>query len=144
MIKLTKKIGIISRCIMQYRNKAQKDLGINGCQNVYFYTLNRKAGITQEELSKDLHLNKSNVTRNIQALSECGYINVISDDMDKRVNRVYLSEKGKEVFPLIKESTRVLKEKLLEGFTEKEIEVLDELLNRLAGNAERMCDNENI
>lgn len=144
MIKLTKMIGIIERCIIQKRTKEQKDIYVSSCQNPYFYILNRKGGLTQEELSKDLHINKSNVTRNIQSLSDNGYVKVLRDEKDKRVNRVYLDEKGKEVFPIIKASTKKCNELLLDGFTEEEVKELDKLLSKLVINAERMCNDENI
>lgn len=144
MVKLAKMIGIIERCIIQYRNKDQKELNINGCLNPYFYVLSKKSGVTQDELSKDLHINKSNITRGIQFLKEYGYVDVRVDESDKRVNRVYLNEQGKLVFQLIKEKTKKCNEKLLEGFSKEEIEQFDSLLSKLVANAERMCEYENI
>lgn len=144
MIKLIKLLGIIERCNVQFRTKKFKDLEINGCHNPYFFVLNKKEGLTQDELAKDLHLNKSNVTRAIQSLNEKGYVNVKTDENDKRVNRVYLSSLGKEKFPVIKNIILENKKRLLDGFNDEEIYELERLLNKLVINAERMCEDENI
>lgn len=144
MIKLVKMLGIIGRCNVQFRTKKFKELEINGCHNPYFFVLNRKGGMTQDELAKELHLNKSNVTRNIQSLSEKGYVIVKNDENDKRINRVYLSPLGEEKFPYIKKIVSENREKLLVGFTEEETIELERLLNKLVVNAERMCENEDV
>lgn len=144
MIKLTKQIGIIERCILLYRNKIQNDFGISGCHYVYFFVLNRRSGITQDELAKDLHINKSNVTRSIKTLKDLGYVDVVNDCNDKRINRLYLTSKGKNVFPVIKDVTNKCNDSLLANFSEDEINMLESLIEKLVTNAERMCQNENI
>ena len=58
-------ISITYRCAMRFREKELEDTGLAGCQTPYLTALCRRPGITQEELSRELNVNKSSVTRQL-------------------------------------------------------------------------------
>lgn len=142
MIKLTKLIGIIERCSLQYRNAEFKEIGLCGAHHKYIFYLCRKPGLSQEQLAKDIYVNKSNVARSIKMLEEGGFVYVKVDEDDKRVNRVYPTDKAYEVLPLIKEKIASWNETLLSGLTEEEVESLGKMLYSVAKNAVEQIEED--
>lgn len=59
-------------------------------------------GITQDEIVNDLGIDKGAVTRIIKSLIDKGLIEKNRDKVDKRCNRVFLTEKGKQAIEPIK------------------------------------------
>ena len=144
MIKLQKMLGVIDRCSIKYKNSAFSDLGLSGCNYVYVFVLNRLGECSLDELAKEVHLNKSNVTREVQSLEESGFVIVKTDNVDKRYKKVCLTTKAKEVIPLIIQRIKKWNEVLLEGFTIEEKEVLNDMLVRIMANAIRNDEYEDI
>ena len=138
MIKLIKLLGIIERCNVQFRTKKFKDLEINGCHNPYFFVLNKKEGLTQDKLAKDLHLNKSNVTRAIQSLNEKGYVNVKNDENDKRKKRVYLTEQAKLMGAKYQQKEIEFLKHLYEGVSDEEVDNAYSIISKIEDNLKRM------
>lgn len=142
MINISKYSGILERCSSSYKNIAFKELGICSAHPVYFFFLARNGGVTQEELSKRLVVNKSNVTRNLQFLEENGFIYRVSDENDKRINRIYLSEKGENILPKIREKMKVFNENVCLNLNEEEVIMLNTLFEKIAKNAVNFVRNE--
>jgi DNA-binding MarR family transcriptional regulator len=54
-------------------------------------------GITQRDLAEELHIARPTVTRMLQGLERAGLVERRSDERDKRLTRVYLTERGREL-----------------------------------------------
>ena len=80
------------------------DLNIKSGQHEFFYVISKNQGISQKELSKFLYVGKSTTAKAVKNLMENDYITRLQDENDHRVYRLYLTENGKEVLPII-EST---------------------------------------
>ena len=57
------------------RNDALADTGLKGSQYAYILTLCRRPGISQEQLSRHIYINKSNVTRHLAQLEKTALLN---------------------------------------------------------------------
>ena len=90
-------ISITYRCAMRFREKELADTGLSGCQTPYLTALCRRPGVTQEELARELNVNKSSVARQLAVLEEGGYVRRESAPGDKRSLMVYPTEKTQEV-----------------------------------------------
>lgn len=134
-MKLNKMIGIIERCAMDYKNQRLQELGLSSCNYVYIISICKNPGISQEELVKKIFVNKSNVTRNLKSLESNGYIYKEVDTKDKRINKIYPTEKAINVLPKLREVLREWKGVLLSDLSEEEQEVLEVLLEKLVNNA---------
>lgn len=135
MPNISKYCSIFERCSLMYKNNNLNEYGICGAHVIYFFFLNRNPGATQEEISKNLFLNKSNVARSLQYLEQNDFIYREIDKDDKRINHVYLTEKGISLVPIIREKISEFNKIVSNGFTEEELTKLDEMLYRLASNA---------
>lgn len=134
-MKLNKMIGIIERCAMDYKNQRLQELGLSSCNYVYIISICKNPGISQEELVKKIFVNKSNVTRNLKSLESNGYIYKEVDTKDKRINKIYPTEKSVNVLPKLREVLKEWKGVLLSDLSEEEQEVLEVLLEKLVNNA---------
>ena len=143
MIKLTKLIGIIERCSLQYRTDQFKEFGLCGAHHKYIFYVCRRPGMSQDQLAKDIHLNKSNVARSIKALEDGGFVEVRLDEADRRINRIYPTEKAYDILPFIRNKIKTWNEILLTGLTDEQKEELDKMLHIISENAIAGIEEEN-
>lgn len=89
-------ISILHRQAQIYINYALKEFDITSAEYAFLLCLYRQEGITQDELSTYLYINKSATARAIKSLEKKGYVIKDRDLIDKRCNRIYLTDKAKE------------------------------------------------
>ncbi len=138
-----RQISITYRCAMQYRERELADTGLGGCQTPYLTALYRRPGLTQEELAQELDVNKSSVTRQLAMLEDKGYVYRMSDEQDRRVLRVYPSEKALALRERLYQVLGNWSNFLTQDFTDEERERLAELMNRVAARAESYVQGVN-
>ena len=132
---MLRKISIIDKSAIKYRNEKFIPLGIGGSDHPYILCVNRFPGISQDEITDRVVVNKSNTTRTLARLEEDGYIERVINQDDKRVYNVHLTEKGKNIIPKIQEINISLEEYLFEDFTFEEKEQFENLLNKVYNKA---------
>lgn len=88
-------ISILHRQSQIYITNALKEFNITSSEYAFLLSLYRKDGVTQDELSNYLYIDKSATARAIKSLEEKGYVIRNKDNVDKRCNRVFISEKAK-------------------------------------------------
>ena len=103
MNSITKAMHDIARCQMRHRSNYMEQFGLKGCHANYIMTLCEEPGISQEQLTKRLYANKSNIARQISVLEENGYVYRENDTADKRILHVYPTQKALDLLPLIRE-----------------------------------------
>lgn len=96
--------------------------------------LAQKDGITQLDLAKITHLKAPTVSVTLQKMEKDGIVTRRPDKDDLRAMRVYITDKGKEINRNI--ILRILKEEkdIMQGITEKEAEILLEILFKMRNN----------
>lgn len=134
----TKSIAIIARCATLYRDNKLTDCGLNGVQAPYIPLIAQNPGITQDQIAQNLHVNRSNVTRQLALLEENGFITRKRSEVDRRAVEVYPTDKALEVLPYVRESFRNWREELTLNLTDRQIETLEELLDLVAQRAEEI------
>ena len=131
-----RQISVTYRCAMRYRERELADTGLAGCQTPYLMALYRHEGLTQEELARELNVNKSSVTRQLAALEEKGYIRREADPADRRSLLVYPTDKANGLRERMRRVLRDWSDYLTADFTEEERETLSRLMGRVAERAE--------
>lgn len=142
MTRFMKRLGEVWRCAGLYRMKEYEPLGIGMYQDAYLINICEKPGMTQEEISERIYVHKSNVARQLSVLEERGYVRRETDAEDRRIQRVYPTEKAYEVLPQIRAVHRAWNERVLAGMSEQEREAVSRLAERLAENAKRVLSEE--
>lgn len=142
MIPINKTISIIERSNILYRNEVFKEYGLKGYQANYLLEINHHPGISQEELTKTMHIDKSNVARGLMHLSEMGYITRVQDSNDLRLLLLFPTEKGSELTKIISSIFKNQRNHLLQDFDENEINSLMSYLDKLKIRAEELLEIE--
>ena len=132
---IMRSIGQTERAYVLFRNTRLEQYGLTDYQGLYLRSVCVHPGITQEELAAKLVFNKSSVSRQLAALEKEGLILRRRCDKDKRSIRVYPTEKGEALFPLIRETAREFFEAISGELTEEEKELLDTLCEKLCRGA---------
>ena len=135
---LTKSIMIISRCTALYRDKYLSEYGLSGYQAPYLPAVCNHPGITQDQIAQELHVNRSSVTRQLTLLEENGYITRKRRETDRRAVEVYPTEKGLAILPTVRESFHSWWQKLTDGLSAEQLELLETLLDTLSRKAEEI------
>lgn len=127
-------IDIISRHTNFYLNKRLDKYNLNKGESKFLIQLYLKEGICQEDLVNILKTDKHEVAKGVKKLVNEGFITKEKDKDDRRINRLYLSEKSKnikdEIISMLKDTSNILSK----GFTAEEKELLYDFLIRMAEN----------
>lgn len=73
------------------------EIGLHVGQEMFFVSLLHDEGMNQSEIAERLHVQRATVTNMLRRLEQTGLIERRGDIHDKRVLRVYLTEKGREL-----------------------------------------------
>ena len=90
-------ISVLYRQFQIYINNNTKDLQISSSEYIFLMEMYKNDNMSQEQLSKNLIIDKSATARAIKSLEEKEYIIRKKDDNDKRTNRIKLTKKGIEI-----------------------------------------------
>ena len=135
MSQILRYVQQISRCGRQYRSDALEPLGLKACHGRYLQEICRNPGICQEQLTETVLVNKSNVARQVAALEEGGFLERRGCGKDKRVLRLYPTEKALALMPQINAILDSWDQRLLQDLSQQEQQVLEALLQRIRNRA---------
>ncbi len=133
MPTLMKSMNIISRAQSQYRTKKLSDLP--GCHHTLVLAICREPGRSQDELARDICLNKSTVARSLDRLEEQGYVIRHSSKSDKRRTLVEPTEKMLSLLPEVRRVTEEWNSLISEDIPKEELEVFRSVLERMERSA---------
>ena len=138
-----KTLSHISKKMHMYLNKNLEKYGISKGQIHFLLLLYKKGnGLTQEQISKLLDIDKANTTRALKKLIENGYVEKRRDEKDKRIFRVYLTQKSLQLKPKIKEVLIELEKKLTIGISQKELEQALSTLKKVDKNLLKLQEGD--
>jgi DNA-binding MarR family transcriptional regulator len=127
----------VLRLMHQYGSmnfKKVRELGVHPGQIPVLVLLHKREGISLREIADQLHIKPPTVTVTIQRLEKAGMVYKRPDEKDQRINRIYLTQKGKN---LKEDMRRVMddnRQMLIRGFSQEEQAVLKEFLHRMVEN----------
>ncbi len=132
---IMKSLNIISRCQATYRSEKLKADGICACHHAFILNISKTPGRSQEELTREICLNKSTVARTLNHLENYGYITRTPNPDDKRQFLVYPTEKMLGILPEVRMIAVEWNECISEGISEDELEIFHSVLNRMESKA---------
>ena len=91
-------------------------------------------GISQKEISEYCLKDKTSVTKIIDTLEKKNLVVRVPDQLDHRIKRVVLSNKGKKLFLEVIPVMELTRNQLREGITEKEVQLLRSVLSKIYKN----------
>lgn len=128
-------VSIMYRYGQSYINKELKEYNLGSGQFTFLINLYKKDGISQEEIADNLNIDKGTTARAIGKLEEEGYVRREKDLKDKRTNKVFLTDKAREVEPKIYKILCEWNSIISNGLSEEEMQISISLLQKMCSNA---------
>ena len=126
----------IQKLLFAKSNELFEKVNLHPGQPPLLFILHNHEGITQKELAEKLNVTPPTVAVMIRRMEKYELIEKKHDKNDRRIYRVYLSKKGRE---MIKELHKIFKELeivVFENFDNEEKETLRNFLNKVVSNIE--------
>lgn len=129
----------IEQAIKEYRKVSQKNIAkivsdITVDQCLLLIILNENADYSQKEIAELLFKDNASITRIIELMVKKNYLSRKAHESDRRKFNLEITKKGKETIELLSPIIRTNRETALNGLTLKEIDLLDQILNKIITN----------
>ncbi|GED04066.1 MarR family winged helix-turn-helix transcriptional regulator [Bacillus atrophaeus] len=136
MKEILREIGMIARALDSISNIEFKEYNLTKGQYLYLVRICENPGIIQEKLAEMIKVDRTTAARAIKKLEMNGFIEKMDDEHNKKIKKLFPTEKGKDVFPVIKRENDHSNSVALAGFSEGEAETILHLLQRIRKNIE--------
>jgi len=128
---LLQSIGVLYRTYLSYANEFLVDTDVSFSESVVISNIGFAEGISQEEISLMLYIDRAAIARNVKSLEKKGYIKTIRASSDKRIKELYLTDQGHKMYDLIEKKNKERLDHLFEDLTVDEIEAFKATLNKI-------------
>ena len=125
----------VARCWRKFFNERLKDTEITQARwSTMTYLQLGGEGLTQRELADLMTIENPTLVRLLDRLEEQGLIERRFCKRDRRTRQVYLTNAGKRFISETKERSNVLRNEMLKGVNEKELEITLRVCARIIEN----------
>lgn len=124
----------ISRCYAGRCFQQIAEMEIHPSQMPFIMILSRRDGCSQKEMAEYLDIKPPTVNVSIQRLEKSGIVCRRKDELDQRIMRVYLTEKGKETVNKIMRKAEEMEKIMFQDFSETELCLLRRFFEQMLNN----------
>jgi MarR family transcriptional regulator for hemolysin len=126
------------RSARQIINENLRSLDLSSAEgNILLHMLTQGQELRQEQLVEQLDISKPAVSRALDSLETKGFITRQQDPDDRRVHRVRLTDRAREIGPTVEQAYNQLYALALQGISQEEFEIFIELFGRMSENFTR-------
>ncbi|MEK5059218.1 MarR family transcriptional regulator [Paenibacillus sp. FSL H7-0326] len=137
MTEILREIGMIARALDSISNIEFKEYDLTKGQYLYLVRICEKPGIIQEKLAEMIKVDRTTAARAVKKLEMSGFIEKKEDKHNKKIKKLFSTEKGMTTYPFIKEENDYSERVALEGFSDIETENMLHFLKRIRSNIEK-------
>ncbi|MEW9110055.1 MarR family winged helix-turn-helix transcriptional regulator [Cytobacillus gottheilii] len=137
MKEVLREIGMIARALDSISNIEFKEYDLTKGQYLYLVRICENPGTIQEKIVEMIKVDRTTASRAIKKLEMNGFIEKRDDPHNKKIKKLFPTEKGKSVYPFIKRENDYSNTVALSGFSETEAETIFNLLQRVRKNIEK-------
>ena len=134
MAEILRDIGMIARALDSIRNIAFKEVDLTRGQYLYLVRICENPGIIQEKLAEMIKVDRTTTARAIKRLEEKGMVQSAADQTNKKIKKLYPTDKGKKIYPFIIREHHYSNQVALKGLTSEEVEQLQRMLKKVRQN----------
>ncbi|MDO8312041.1 MAG: MarR family transcriptional regulator [Sideroxyarcus sp.] len=124
----------VSRLRRSAFDRCLKPLNVTRSQWWVLAYLSREDGMTQSQLAEELDIGKVAVGGLIDRLEKSGLVRRDADAGDRRVNRVFLEPKSKQLIARMRKISHRMNEQILVGLTDDQLEASAVTLDGMKAN----------
>ncbi|HFK1425890.1 MULTISPECIES: MarR family winged helix-turn-helix transcriptional regulator [Bacillus cereus group] len=136
MTEILREIGMIARALDSISNIEFKEYGLTKGQYLYLVRIYENPGIIQDKLAEMIKVDRTTAARAIKKLETEGFIEKRNDENNKKVKKLFPTEKGEKVYPFLKREGEYSNGVALSGFSQEETKAIFNLLQRVRKNIE--------
>ncbi len=128
-------LGYFNQIRQVYANElnkkvAQEEFSPNE-MSVLILLSNNKTINTASQLKVILGVSKGLVSRSVEALAEKGLVDCRQDERDRRIQRIYLTERAQPLVVRMKSEIEKINEAFLDGISQEEIDQMEETMTKI-------------
>ena len=127
-------ISILDRLMKMYYDRGLADFEIGWGQQFYVEYLYDHPGASAQEMAQCIRVDKATLTKVIKKLLALDYIKVTADEKDKRVKRLYITEKALPAARRIKEIHNSFYQTVCTGLSPETVRLTEETLAQMVEN----------
>lgn len=128
ILLLSKLVGNLYRSTQSYMDKQLKKYHLTSGMYPFLFQLSSNEGINQNNISRELSVDKAMSARVIKKLIALGYVRKEENKSDIRSFKLFLTDKGENIIPDIKKIISQWIYVLAEGYNESEKELVIKFL----------------
>jgi DNA-binding MarR family transcriptional regulator len=142
MLPINKTISMIERYNLSFRNHEFAKFKLKGYQASFLIEISKQVEYPMESLIETMHVDKSTITRGIQACVDLGYVIVSLSETDKRYKRLTLTPLGVDVKNQCVAILKQQRQYLMQDFDDESEAQFLSYLNLLYTRAKELSSNE--
>lgn len=131
----------IHRCILDEQGKIT---GVYRSQHQILMMLSEHSNVSQKEIAKRLYVSTATIAVSVKKLEKGGYITRIVDKEDNRMNKLCLTEKGKNMVGLSRRYFRNIEAKMFQGFSDEDLIQMGQVLDHIYDNLSQIPVEKNM
>ncbi len=136
MREILREVGMIARCFESIANIEFKELDLSKNQYIYLIRIGENPGIILERVADMLKVDRSTASRAVEKLTLGGFVRKEIGHDNKKNVRLYVTEKGADVFHMLQKVEAYTDTVALNGLSSEECEALLKLLIKVRKNVE--------
>ncbi|GEO47949.1 MarR family winged helix-turn-helix transcriptional regulator [Companilactobacillus kimchii] len=134
MVEILRSIGVIARSLDSISNIEFKDYDLTKGQYLYLVRIYENPGIIQEKLAGMIKVDKTTAARAIKKLEKNNFIVRKQSVDNKKEKKLYVTDKGKKVYPVINRENVYSNQVALKGLDAAEQKQILKLLKIVENN----------
>lgn len=134
MEEILRDIGIIARSLDSISNIEFMEFDLTKGQYIYLVRICEHPGLFPDKLAEMIKVDRTTASRALKKLEMNGFITKTNDDSNKKIKKLFPTDKGLEIYPLIIREHNHSNEVALKNFKEEEIKLLSQYIQRVRDN----------
>lgn len=131
--ELGRALTFLFRGRKKFMGERLKEYDFTGAMYMILLHVDRHPGASQDSIANHMYLDKCTVARRTKRLEELGCLYRETDPVDRRQNRLYLTEKGQALAPVIRDYLTQWGDQTAAPLTPEEKQTLLRLLTKITG-----------
>ena len=136
-IEVLRDIGKIARALDSIANIEFKEYQLSKGQYLYLIRIFENPGIIPDRLAEMIKVDRTTAARAIKKLEEKGFIRKEADDVNKKIRRLFVTEDGAKLVPIIQLENQYSNQIALQNRSKKEIEAFSKALKIVAATIDK-------
>lgn len=130
----------VSRLMRTVFDRRMRSLGLTRAQWLALTRLHRRPGASQSELADMMEIEKAPAGRIIDRLQDKDWVERRADASDRRINRIYLTERGERMYAAISPIAAATVDDALDNLSQQERDRLIGLMMRVKAALARLAE----